>query len=152
MTTLDLGPGNRPRPATGDIARFTVAERALHWAFAVLLLTCALTGLVLYVGPLTAAVGRRETVRFLYFVDERDPWVADPDEEIPVCEMPNSLTVAMLRHGQPMLGPSAQIGAVRTGHTGMSWTMRSSSTSGSRRGSTRTVATFSWGARLIPAR
>jgi formate dehydrogenase subunit gamma len=66
MTTLDLGPGSRPRPATGDIARFTVAERALHWAFAVLLLTCALTGLVLYIGPLTAAVGRRETVRFLH--------------------------------------------------------------------------------------
>lgn len=51
----------------------------------------------------------RETVRFLYFVDERDPWRADPDEEIPLADMPNSLTVAMLRHGQPMLGPSAQI-------------------------------------------
>ncbi|WP_238333446.1 sensor domain-containing phosphodiesterase [Luteimonas marina] len=51
----------------------------------------------------------RDTIRFLYFVDERDPWTADPDEEIPVAQMPNSLTVAMLRHGQPMLGPSAQV-------------------------------------------
>ncbi|HRP71400.1 MAG TPA: EAL domain-containing protein [Luteimonas sp.] len=51
----------------------------------------------------------RETLRFLYFVDQRDPWVADPEEEIPVAEMPTSLTVAMLRHGQPMLGPSARI-------------------------------------------
>ncbi|MGJ4730213.1 EAL domain-containing protein, partial [Luteimonas sp. SDU101] len=51
----------------------------------------------------------RETLRFLYFVDQRDPWVADPDEEIPLSEMPTSLTVAMLRHGQPMLGPSAQV-------------------------------------------
>ena len=33
---------------------------------AVLLGTCALTGLVLYVGPLTAAVGRRDTVRDLH--------------------------------------------------------------------------------------
>ena len=51
----------------------------------------------------------REVVRFLYFVDQRDPWVADPDEEIPVASLPNSLTVAMLRHGQPMLGPSEEV-------------------------------------------
>ena len=51
----------------------------------------------------------RETLRFLYFIDQRDPWVADPEEEIPVAAMPNSLTVAMLRHGQPMLGPSPQV-------------------------------------------
>ena len=42
----------------------------------------------------------RDTVRFLYFVDQRDPWKADPDEEIPLSDMPNSLTVAMLRHGR----------------------------------------------------
>ena len=51
----------------------------------------------------------RETLRFLYFVDQRDPWQADPDEEIPLSEMPTSLTVAMLRHGQPMLGSSEQV-------------------------------------------
>ena len=51
----------------------------------------------------------RETLRFLYFVDQRDPWVADPDEEIPVSDMPTSLTVAMLRQGQPMLGSSVQV-------------------------------------------
>lgn len=51
----------------------------------------------------------RESVRFLYFVDQRDPWQADPDQEIPLVEMPTSLTVAMLRHGRPMLGPSARI-------------------------------------------
>jgi len=51
----------------------------------------------------------RETLRFLYFVDQRDPWVANPDEEIPVADMPNSLTVALLHHGQPMLGPSTQV-------------------------------------------
>ena len=51
----------------------------------------------------------REVMRFLYFVDQRDPWVAEPDEDIPVSAMPNSLTVAMLRQGQPMLGPSADV-------------------------------------------
>ncbi|MCW5581492.1 MAG: diguanylate cyclase, partial [Luteimonas sp.] len=59
----------------------------------------------------------REVLRFLYFVDQRDTWVAEPDEEIPVSAMPNSLTVAMLRRGQPMLGPSVevrrQLGVVR---------------------------------------
>ena len=51
----------------------------------------------------------RDTVRFLYFVDQRDPWQADPDQEIPLGEMRNSLTVAMLRHGRPMLGPSVRV-------------------------------------------
>ncbi|MDH7452903.1 EAL domain-containing protein [Luteimonas composti] len=51
----------------------------------------------------------RETLCFLYFVDQHDPWVADPDQEIPLAEMSSSLTVAMLRHGQPMLGPSVQV-------------------------------------------
>lgn len=51
----------------------------------------------------------RDTMRFLYFADERDQWVADPDEELPLGAMPPSLTVALLRHGQPMLGPSAEL-------------------------------------------
>ena len=51
----------------------------------------------------------RETVRFLYFADQRDPWVADPDTEIALSDIPNSLTVAMLVHGRPLLGPSARI-------------------------------------------
>jgi formate dehydrogenase subunit gamma len=55
-------------PAHGLLDRFTGAERALHWATAVLVLTCALTGLVLYVGPLTAWVGRRTLVRDVHVV------------------------------------------------------------------------------------
>ena len=45
------------------IDRFTRAERALHWATAVAVLMCAITGLILYVGPLTAFVGRRTLVK-----------------------------------------------------------------------------------------
>lgn len=51
----------------------------------------------------------RDTMRFLYFVDERDPWTADPDEELALDAMPHSLTIALLRDGQPMLGPSAEL-------------------------------------------
>lgn len=59
----------------------------------------------------------REALRFLYFADERDDWVADPGEEILASDMPNSLTLALLRHGEPVRGPSdavrAQLGVPR---------------------------------------
>jgi diguanylate cyclase (GGDEF)-like protein len=51
----------------------------------------------------------RETLRFLYFADQRDPYVADPDQELSLDAMGNSLTVALLRHGQPLFGPSEEI-------------------------------------------
>ncbi|MBN2623119.1 MAG: cytochrome b/b6 domain-containing protein [Acidimicrobiales bacterium] len=50
------------------VARFSRAERALHWATAVAVLVCAVTGLVLYVGPLTALVGRRTLVKDTHVV------------------------------------------------------------------------------------
>jgi diguanylate cyclase (GGDEF)-like protein len=64
----------------------------------------------------------RETVRFLYFADQRDPYVADPAEELGLEEMGNSLTVALLRHGQPLFGPSQelrhQLGVIRDSNHG----------------------------------
>lgn len=51
----------------------------------------------------------RDCMRFLYFADQRDPYVAEPERDIPVEEMPNSVTVALLRHGEPLQGPSAGI-------------------------------------------
>lgn len=51
----------------------------------------------------------RETVRFLYFLDERDDWIAEPEREITAQEMPNSLTLAMLRHGEPVRGSSQDV-------------------------------------------
>ncbi|MGN6512137.1 MAG: EAL domain-containing protein [Lysobacteraceae bacterium] len=50
-----------------------------------------------------------ESVRFLYFADQRDPWEPDPESEIPVAEMGNSLTVTLLHHGKPLRGPSARL-------------------------------------------
>ena len=51
----------------------------------------------------------RQSIRFLYFADRHDPFVAEPDLEIPVSEVPNSLTVALLRHGEPLMGASEWI-------------------------------------------
>ena len=51
----------------------------------------------------------RGTARFLYFADRLDPWVADPELDIPLAGMPNSLTEALLRHGHPLRGPSELI-------------------------------------------
>ncbi|WP_374556087.1 EAL domain-containing protein [Thermomonas sp.] len=53
----------------------------------------------------------RRTMRFLYFVDQLDPWVNDPDEEIPVTEQENTLTMRLLRSGETMRGPSADLRA-----------------------------------------
>ncbi|MFC5594867.1 EAL domain-containing protein [Lysobacter niastensis] len=51
----------------------------------------------------------RDSLRFLYFADRIDTYVAEPDREIPVDEMPNSLTLALLRHGEPLIGSSEAI-------------------------------------------
>lgn len=52
---------------------------------------------------------QKRSVRFLYFADQKDPYVAEPEREYTEEEMPNSLTFALLRHGQPMRGPSSMI-------------------------------------------
>lgn len=46
--------------------RFTTAERALHWVTALLVLTVAITGLILYVGSLSALVSRRELLKSIH--------------------------------------------------------------------------------------
>ena len=50
-----------------------------------------------------------QSMRFLYFADAMDPFVAEPDRTLPLDEMSNSLTLAMLRHGAPVHGPSNSI-------------------------------------------
>ncbi|WP_166209930.1 sensor domain-containing diguanylate cyclase [Cognatiluteimonas telluris] len=49
------------------------------------------------------------TIRFLYFADALDPYMAQPDLEISIDELPNSLTVALLHGGLPLQGPSEQL-------------------------------------------
>jgi diguanylate cyclase (GGDEF)-like protein len=52
---------------------------------------------------------QRRSVRFLHFVDQKDTYVADPEREFTEEEMPNSMTFALLRHGQPVRGPSTAV-------------------------------------------
>jgi diguanylate cyclase (GGDEF)-like protein len=47
-----------------------------------------------------------DTLRFIYFADTLDPRENDPDREIPASELENSLTLAMIRRGKSMMGPS----------------------------------------------
>ncbi len=51
----------------------------------------------------------KDSLRFLYFADVLDPYEADPDMEIPLEALPNSLTVGLIRHGQALMGPSDTI-------------------------------------------
>lgn len=52
---------------------------------------------------------RMQWIRFLYFADSVDSFVADPERAYAFEEMPNSLTVAMLRHGKAVHGSSASV-------------------------------------------
>ncbi len=51
----------------------------------------------------------RDQIRFLYFADQVDDFVADPTQSHDAAEMPRSLTVALLRHGKPLSGPSREL-------------------------------------------
>ena len=51
----------------------------------------------------------RASFRFLYFADRIDPFEADPAHEILGSEMPNSLTRALLHHGEPVRGSSDEV-------------------------------------------
>ncbi|MGH3626658.1 MAG: cytochrome b/b6 domain-containing protein [Sciscionella sp.] len=53
-----------PRPAS--LRRFSLAERAVHWAVAVLMIACILTAAALYNGPLGIAVGHRHLVELIH--------------------------------------------------------------------------------------
>jgi diguanylate cyclase (GGDEF)-like protein len=50
-----------------------------------------------------------ETLRFIYFADSVDPVRPDPLEEFPASTMGSSLTLALIRNGRPVLGPSSQV-------------------------------------------
>lgn len=52
---------------------------------------------------------QRRSVRFLYFADQKDPYIAEPERDFSEEEMANSMTFALLRHGQPLRGPSTVI-------------------------------------------
>src|SRR5262249_49839740 len=56
----------------------------------------------------------RRTLRFAYFADVKDTDVPDPAAEMHEAQFAGSLTVALLHHGQPSMGSSAEL-SVRFG-------------------------------------
>ncbi|WP_449447042.1 EAL domain-containing protein [Thermomonas brevis] len=52
---------------------------------------------------------QQETIRFIYFADEMDGRMYDPEVAIPTAQMGNSLTLGLIRHGRPVRGASEQI-------------------------------------------
>lgn len=63
MTTTDS-----QVPARARLPRFDPAEQALHWVNAALFGLLIVTAAILYIGPLTALVGRRQLVRLTHVV------------------------------------------------------------------------------------
>jgi len=55
-----------PRVKTGDLLRFTVAERWVHRSVAALMGLCIATAAILYVGQLSVLVGRRALVENIH--------------------------------------------------------------------------------------
>ncbi len=51
----------------------------------------------------------RKKIRFLYFVDKLDSFVNDPDAELDFDQAEANLTVALLRGGEAMRGPSLEL-------------------------------------------
>ncbi|WP_254461245.1 EAL domain-containing protein [Xanthomonas sacchari] len=51
----------------------------------------------------------QQSMRFLYFCDRHDDFVADPQQTHFLRDMPQSLTVGLLRHGRAVRGPSEQV-------------------------------------------
>ncbi|MDQ3618047.1 MAG: EAL domain-containing protein [Pseudomonadota bacterium] len=51
----------------------------------------------------------RDSYRFVYFADRQDPYRPDPAREMSAVENPNSLTMALLHHGEPVQGSSRAV-------------------------------------------
>ncbi|MGB0132671.1 sensor domain-containing phosphodiesterase [Dokdonella sp.] len=51
----------------------------------------------------------RDSLRFLHFVDSVDQDTFSPDWEFTASDLPNSLTLAMIRSGESQMGPSEQV-------------------------------------------
>ena len=54
----------------------------------------------------------RKTVRFIYFSDEKDPGMYDPEFEIPAERMASSLTLGLIRHGKPVHGSAREVAEI----------------------------------------
>ncbi|WP_256646057.1 EAL domain-containing protein [Thermomonas paludicola] len=107
-TVKDLGHAEKLQHALFAIADMASSERDMQ---------SLLHGLHQIIGQLMYAENfyialytpERDTLRFIYFVDEMDGEMYDPDQEIPASEMGRSLTLGLIRHGRAVRGPSEDI-------------------------------------------
>jgi diguanylate cyclase (GGDEF)-like protein len=53
--------------------------------------------------------GEHDSLRFIYFVDEKDKRPVDRDQEFPAAEICNSLTLAVIRSGRPAMGSPVRL-------------------------------------------
>ena len=51
----------------------------------------------------------RQTLRFIYFADAKDPDMYDPDVELPTERMSSSITLGLIRHGRTVHGPARHV-------------------------------------------
>ncbi|GAB3353734.1 putative bifunctional diguanylate cyclase/phosphodiesterase [Lysobacter tyrosinilyticus] len=51
----------------------------------------------------------RETLRFIYHADEKDPGIVDPEAEIPESVMRDTLTMGVIRSGRTVMGRPAHV-------------------------------------------
>ncbi|GAB3749509.1 EAL domain-containing protein [Lysobacter olei] len=54
---------------------------------------------------------QRDTLRFIYHADEKDPGLVDTDVEVPAEQMDNTITLGLIRHGKSVMGPPEQVSA-----------------------------------------
>jgi diguanylate cyclase (GGDEF)-like protein len=52
---------------------------------------------------------KEQSIRFIYFADTNDPAPPGPNALFSAADMPNSVTIGMLRHGKPMHGSYKQL-------------------------------------------
>jgi diguanylate cyclase (GGDEF)-like protein len=53
----------------------------------------------------------RQTLRFIYFADIKDPGLVDPAQEIPEAELASTRTVALMRQDRPVRGSGPELAA-----------------------------------------
>jgi formate dehydrogenase subunit gamma len=68
MSTAELAHLDATATGPERLPRFAGVERALHWATAAVVLTVAITGMILYTGPLSGIIGRRETIKTIHVI------------------------------------------------------------------------------------
>jgi diguanylate cyclase (GGDEF)-like protein len=86
--------------AVGDISTSAMLQR-IH----------AIVGTLMYAENFYVVLRdlQHDSVRFIYFADTCDNPPVDPDHAIPVQQLGHSLTLAMMRSGQPAMGQPAQL-------------------------------------------